>query len=243
MAVPSESDFLMRWESIFCKDKLWIYFFRYFYSIGHSFSFQMIWFSLSCINSSAPVLALRHLVFITRCLAQTVCPGRWNSHTQRVQLASHRLGLNSAISASSWRTDHPTAPLEGQGWVTGRMEINVQELLRRLRSPLMDKWHLSWPTAGSTSLWMGHHHGVTKVSAAQWRLKLYEHFINTQRKNFLQPHTKDCSKLCNIEGQEDKAISNTREGINQTDPQDLLLLFPKILSVPCWCLNHITRLT
>lgn len=30
----------------------------YFYSRGHSLSFQMIWFSLSCINSPAPILAL-----------------------------------------------------------------------------------------------------------------------------------------------------------------------------------------
>lgn len=76
------------------------------------------------------------------------------------------------------------------------------------------------------------HHGATKGSAAQWKLKLYENFINTQGKNFFQPHIKGCSKQCNIEGQEDKAISITTEGINQTDPQALLLLFPKIPSVP-----------
>lgn len=34
MAVPNESDFLMMWESIFRKDKLWIYFLRVFLQHG-----------------------------------------------------------------------------------------------------------------------------------------------------------------------------------------------------------------
>lgn len=66
MTVPNESDFLTRWEPIFCKDELWIYFLSCFYSIGHGLLFQIICFSLSCINSSlsAPILAVRHSMLI-----------------------------------------------------------------------------------------------------------------------------------------------------------------------------------
>lgn len=121
MAVPNKSEFLMRWESIFCRDKLWIYFLRFYYSTGHGLLFQMMWFSLSSTNSS---LVLQSWQWGTWCLLLSAwykpCVLK-RSHSEGTAGLT-QAGVNSAIS-QQMKTDHPTAPPEGQGWVLGRMEI------------------------------------------------------------------------------------------------------------------------
>lgn len=147
MAVPNKSEFLMRWESIFCKDKLWIYFLRFYYSIGHGLLFQMMWLSLSCTNSS---LVLQSWQWGTRCsllsawykLCVLKC-SHWEGAASLTQA-----GVNSAIRVTSWKQIiQLLLQRVRDGWLEGWRARTFEEIKppdRQVASELTHCWqHLS----------------------------------------------------------------------------------------------------